>query len=112
MKTNWSNPLITLSDIAPGYNWARLEEFGLPQKKLKDAIAASHQTKKPLNPGEVYNLLKHDHRFRQAVDFARYPTERQLMLYLQVLRYPAHTGGTVLSKRKMARINAEASLSG
>ena len=110
---NWSNPLITLSDIAPGYNWARLEEFGLPQKKLKDAIAASQKTSKPLDPGEVYNLLKHDHCFYQAVDFASYPTERQLMIYLQVLRYPAHTGGTVLSKRKMARINAEqASLSG
>ena len=111
-KTDWSNPLITLSDIAPGYDWERLERFGLQQKKLKAAIAASQKTDKPVTPAEAYSLLRHDHRFRQAVDFSKYAESRPLMIYLQVLRYPAHTGATALSKRKMARINAEANLLG
>lgn len=102
------NALTSLSDICPQHDWARLERHGLPEKRLRDAIAESQQTPQPVTPAEAYALLKSAHRFDQAVCFAQYPEVRFLTTYLQVLKYPATTGGITTAK-KMERYRADAS---
>lgn len=95
-----------LTTTHPGYDWKRLEQFGLPEKVLRDAIALTAKTPKPVTPPEAYSLLKAAHRFQTAVSLAGHGGAKALSAYLQVVRYPAHTG-CAFTKKKMERIASE-----
>lgn len=96
-----------LTTTHPGYDWKRLEEFGLPERKLRDAIALTRKTAKPVTAPEAYDLLKAAHRFQTAVSLAQHDGAKALAGYLQVVKYPAQPG-SVFTKKKMEKIASEA----